>query len=125
MDKINNFLPTISVIISAVVSYMIAAYKAKYEIKKLKETYNREDILRYRDAYASVMETTQSFYNGACGSTQKKAITAIAELNAVAPSELNQILRKMDEAIVNDTPRLIPELRKELETAFLRHNQNI
>lgn len=118
---ISDLAPIISVIISAILSYVVASAKSKNEIQKLKATHNREDILRYHNAYALVMEKSYAFYFGCCGASQKEAINAIATLIAVAPEELHETLKQMDIAVTQKDVRSMPDLRKQLEAEFLNH----
>lgn len=119
-EIIKELLPVISALLSAVISYFVASHKTKLEISKLKEEYRREDQKAYHSAFASVMEATQSFYDFDCGTTEKAAVKAVAELMVVAPNSLHSILKELDSAITLNNKSLIPKLRKDLETEFLK-----
>ena len=114
LEIINTWAPSIAVVVSALISYLVAKLKAKNEIKKVMLNFNRDDEVTKKQAFATFMSATEEFYNFPNGGNRNKAIEATANYLHFAPSGVRELLPQMDIAISEKNLQTIKNLRLEI-----------
>ena len=119
LKYINIWLPSISVIASALISYFISKLNAKNEIKKIEMKFNREDKNLFNETFAKLLKNTSDYVESHDWDARNYSIETNSLLMTLAPKSYIPILPKMDRALNDCNEKEIREIRKQLiETAL-------
>lgn len=121
---INPLLPTIGVIVSAIISYAIAKLKVKNENKNAELKIQQEENRAENTAFAKLISTVDMYCSSPCGSTQNDAIQANAEFLRMARNEIKPTLVKLDSAIQKSAYIEAKILRNEIVAFYSREPQS-
>ena len=118
VDFLNNWLPAFSVIISAIISWIVASIKAKAELKKLKYEFEHQDKSELSHAFGELMSFSSNYCFGPCQDTLSKAIYANAKLLSLAPKELIPVVNEMHVALDNKSIEDIQRVRNKVASTL-------
>ncbi len=94
---INNLLPTIGVILSAIISYFVANKKAKSEIEKVKLQFNREDRIDFENSYNLFLKGITEYISDNNMPARVEFLKGYSSFLSKAPAEFYPHLRKLDD----------------------------
>ena len=114
--------PIITIIISSIISFLVARHQTKNEIKKLIMSYNREDKQLLNDAFTELMTKTQEYCDFQCGMNLHDAISANSKFLTIAPKLFHPLLKELDVALQNADLHKIKTIRKSLMDLFSNNN---
>ena len=123
MNFINDWLPSISVIISAVISWVVAKTKAKNELKKLRIEFEHQDKENFSKAFAALMAASSNFCFHDCQENLSKAISANSNLLSFAPESLLPLVKEMNVALSSRNIRVVQEVQNRMVTALSEMKQ--
>jgi len=124
MDFINDWLPALSVIISAIISWVVAATKSKNELKKLKVEFEHQDKEKFSQVFADLMAATSNYCFIECQENLAKAIHANSNLLSFSPEQLLPLVQKMNVALNNEDIEEIKRIRNLLVSALSEMKQH-
>lgn len=111
---INDWLPSIGVIVSALLSFMVARSKTKSEIKKVLLEFDREDKRLEKQAFSEFMRATESYCKFKTPPNRTNAIKATADYLVYAPATHISLLKEMDAALFNEDCAKIKNIRSQI-----------
>lgn len=114
--------PIVTIIISSIISFLVARHQTKNEIKKLLMSYNREDKQLLNDAFTELMVKTQEYCDFSCGINLHNAISANSKFLTIAPKPFHHLLKEMDVALQNNDIHKIKNIRELLMELFSNNN---
>lgn len=119
-----NWSPLLTVFVSGIISYLIAKFNAKNEIKKALLSMNHETRKTMNSAFSECIFNLERYQKSSAPISRFDAIRATAEFMAIAPKELHPILIELDSALASDNKYQSQKLRDELFAVFSQHVQN-
>lgn len=120
IEIIIKLSPLITVIISGIVSYIVAKTKARYEIKKTFLELNHQDKALFNSAFSTLMVLTEDYCDIQFLSTKNDAINANSTLMSVCPPCFSAILKEMDSALTSGNITEIKSVRNRLLYLYLQ-----
>lgn len=124
LDFLIDCLPYIPVVLSAVISYFVAGLKAKSEIRKIKLTFEHNNITALNEAFPELIEKTQYYCESENQIYRAAAIKANANYICLAKKEIQPALKELDSALFNKDISKIKELRNNIIFLHSKHSQN-
>ena len=121
---IENLSPIINIIISAIVSCVIATVKTRNELKKNILASIREDELLSRKSFSELTVAIEEYCNFNNGFNQSAVIKANSNFISIAPDSCLPILSELSVAISSYNIKSMRSLNQELTLAYLNHIQN-
>lgn len=108
----------LTILLSGLISLVIADIKAKSEIKKIKIPIDYEVQKMFNEAFSNCMSATETYLNNPVQLRHTEALTAVNYLLAVAPAELYQPLIELDKALCNKDKAQIKLIRSQILELF-------
>ncbi len=115
-ELINILLPSISVILSAIISYFISKTNAKNEIKRISMEFDRKDRDAFNSTFAKLMRYTTNYLNFPSKTNINNAVETNTLLLAIAPKEYLPLLQEMDRALNCQNKEYVFQIREQLIT---------
>lgn len=111
---ITQLSPIITIIISSFISYFIAKYNAKNEIRKALLSFAREDRLAMDKAFAELVSGMERLCTFRCDGNIRHVVTANAYFLTLAPKVFHPIIKDIDIAVNKCDLNEIQKLKKDL-----------
>lgn len=91
-EIINDLLPSVSVVLSALISYCVSRSKAKSEIKKIKLEFLREDKKLKNDSFANLVRDIKSYCDFKSPTNKENAVCSTATyLSYASPNTVSEV----------------------------------
>lgn len=120
---INVWLPSVSVIVSALVSYCVAKLKSKDEIKKLLLGFDREDKNLFNETFSKLLKNSIDYIESYDSEKRAISIEANSLLMTMAPKSYLSALQSMDIALTNYDYQKIQAAREQLIKTALKEKK--
>ena len=114
----------LTIVLSGIISLVVASVKAKSEIKKIKIPIDYEAQKMFNEAFSNCMSATETYLNTPVQLRHTEALAAVSCLLAVAPPKLQQLLIELDKALCDKNKPQIKLIRSEILALFANSVQN-
>lgn len=123
-DFIIDCLPIITVVISSLISYLVAKSQIKNEIDKLLIEISHNDKTVISNAFQSLIASTANFCQSPNGYTLEDTIKANAAFISVAPEAFQPLLLELDNALSTKDKHKIQSIRTDLISLYSKWINN-
>ena len=126
MQKILSFIstmsPIITIIISSLISYLIARSNARHEVNKLLLSFNREDKTQLYDNFSNLISSLSKLSENPSPENKSNAIEENSKFLTVAPKSFHPTLITISDILQDED---YDELHRLSKTLLLLYSQHI
>lgn len=99
LNVIDTFSSIITLLLSGIISYIVAGLKAKTEIKKTLLSFNHQDKQSFQKSFANVIAKSGVLSLDRSLASMNNALDACAVFIAVSPEKYHSAIMELDKAI--------------------------